>query len=281
MESYSTKLYEDLTAQLTDLESAQTDPIARARQAVDLVTEALGNLRAHFSGYSWENPREEITFFKHVKPRFQSRLIYYLKVFHLESHCVALTPPACRTFLQEELSRIRQFFSHNQEFYQYYKTGAKYLDEWFFVRNQVDLNLMDDDFFMALDPTFCTVHSYKISRMLAYNALTEYVSRRLDRLEPAPSVSAQYPAINWTATKADLIELLYALHSAGVINHSQVDVRIIARILEAVFSIKLGNYYRAFQDIRNRKKNRTPFLDLLKDTLLRRMETTDLSICGS
>lgn len=279
METYSTKLYEHLTAELTDLESLATDPISKARASVELVTDTLRHLREHFAGYSWDDPREEIMFFKHVKPRFQSRLIYYLKVFHLESHSVALAPDAFKAFLKAELDQIKQFFSRNQAFYQYYKTGAKYLDEWFFLRNQVDLNLMDEDFFMALDPAFSTLHSYKVSRMLAYSALAEYVTRRLYTLEPVHPPACEAPAINWTATKADLIELLYALHSVGAINHSKVDVHILARILEAVFSIKLGDYYRAFQDIRSRKKNRTRFLDLLKEMLLRRMETADLSIC--
>ncbi|WP_158638411.1 RteC domain-containing protein [Panacibacter ginsenosidivorans] len=50
----------------------------------------------------------------------------------------------------------------------------------------------------------------------------------------------------------------------------------IAQLLEAVFGIDLGNYYRTFQEIRIRKSGRTNYLDQLKATLIRYMDETDL-----
>lgn len=280
MEIFSTQLYEHLTARLTELEQVHSDPVVTAREAVKLITEALHKLREHFLAHPWEDPTDEIRFFKQVKPRFQSRLIYYLKLFHLESHAVTLAQQDFRAFLEDEMDRIRRFFACNQQFCQYYKTGACYLDECFFLRNQVDLNLVDEDFFMALDPEFSTVHSYKVSRMLAYNALNEYIKRRLQAQEAEEQRLREKTPVNWTATKADLVELIYALHAAGAVNHSRVEIHLLARVIETIFGVKLGNCYRAFQDIRSRKKNRTPFLDTLKEMLLQRMETAEVTISG-
>jgi len=277
MESYSTQLYEEMTDRLHKLDVLATDPISKAREAVGVIRETLKKLRDRFSCHIWKEPQQEIGFFKHIKPSFQSRLIYHLKIFHLESRYAALTDMQFKALLEEELARIVQFFQQNSEFYQYYITGATYLDECFFIRGQFDLNLVDDELFMALDPQFATVHSYKVSIILAYKALTGYLNSRLSSLEISKPALSKKWKIRWTATKADLIELLYALHSAGVVNHSEVDVSIMAKILEAAFSIDLGNYYRAFQDIRTRKKNRTFFLDRLKKALLMRMDATDLS----
>ncbi|QEC70285.1 hypothetical protein FRZ67_18990 [Panacibacter ginsenosidivorans] len=53
-------------------------------------------------------------------------------------------------------------------------------------------------------------------------------------------------------------------------------VKDIAQLLEAVFGIDLGNYYRTFQEIRIRKSGRTNYLDQLKATLIRYMDETDL-----
>lgn len=44
---------------------------------------------------------------------------------------------------------------------------------------------------------------------------------------------------------------------------------------EDIFELKLGNVYRTFLEIRERKIDQTKFIDRLKATLLRRMEETD------
>lgn len=278
MEPYVTELYEALQVQLAQLEASDADFISKAREAVALVTASLRDLRQHLSAYQWEAHSEEIHFFKHVKPKFQAKLIYYLRIFHLESRSLVLAADSFKALLEEELACISRFFERNRDFHEYYMTGAGYLDEWFFIRNQFDLNLVDDELFMALDPDFTTVHSYKASRLLAYHALTDYLQGRLYALRMDEGPAQGSCAVSWTAKKTDLVELIYALHAAGVVNHAKADVNLLAKILEAVFGVNLGNYYRAFQDIRARKKNRTPFLDLLKETLLQRMETADLRL---
>jgi len=79
----------------------------------------------------------------------------------------------------------------------------------------------------------------------------------------------------WTAPKAALIELLYSLHSAGVFNDSNAEIGQIARYLQTAFGVDLGNYYRAFQEIRIRKSGRTNFIDMLKKKLVERMDYSD------
>jgi predicted nucleic-acid-binding protein len=79
----------------------------------------------------------------------------------------------------------------------------------------------------------------------------------------------------WTGPKAALIELMYGLQTAGVFNESKADIRQIAAVFESVFNIELGDYYRTYQAIRIRKKNRTSFIDALKDSLVQRMDDTD------
>jgi Asp-tRNA(Asn)/Glu-tRNA(Gln) amidotransferase C subunit len=79
----------------------------------------------------------------------------------------------------------------------------------------------------------------------------------------------------WTGSKVALIELLYALHTEGVFNNGTSDLKDIAEYFENVFNIDLGQYHRAFLEIRMRKSDQTKFLNALKEKLVKRMENTD------
>jgi hypothetical protein len=61
--------------------------------------------------------------------------------------------------------------------------------------------------------------------------------------------------LKWTASKASLIELLYALQTSGSFNNGSIDLKSLATSLENLFDIDLGNYYRVFQEIRIRKQS--------------------------
>ena len=45
----------------------------------------------------------------------------------------------------------------------------------------------------------------------------------------------------------------------------ETDIRLIAEYFEAVFNVDLGNFYHTYLEIKNRKINRTKFLDTLRD----------------
>ncbi|RUT79057.1 hypothetical protein DLK05_05665 [Ancylomarina longa] len=83
------------------------------------------------------------------------------------------------------------------------------------------------------------------------------------------------PQLNWTESKAALVELIYALHSSHSINEGRVDIKTIAELFESMFSIELGDVYHTFSEVRNRKIEQTKFIDLLKDSLLAKMKESD------
>jgi len=79
----------------------------------------------------------------------------------------------------------------------------------------------------------------------------------------------------WTDTKKAAIELIYAIHSSKSINSGKVDIKELASAFERVLHIKLGDLYHGFIEIRLRKKERTRYLDNLKDSLIQRMDESD------
>jgi len=85
--------------------------------------------------------------------------------------------------------------------------------------------------------------------------------------------------LNWTESKAALVELIYALHSSNSINDGRIDIKAIAELFGSIFSIELGDVYHTFSEIRNRKIEPTKFIDLLKDSLLSKMKEIDEKSC--
>lgn len=221
---------------------------------------------------------EEIYFFKEIKPQFYSKLIYYLKLFTIETRRPTGSTAAEEKYLQKELNRLKHFFDDNLDFYQYYRSGATYLDKKYFIRGKTDIHLSPDTYYYSADPKFSTSHDYKVSRIMANELVRIYLITALDELEQKEehkTNGTQKFMLNWTAPKASMIELIYALQALGVYNNGAADVKQIATTFENMFNIDLGNYYNVFQEIRMRKKNQTSFLDKLKEKLVQRIEEAD------
>lgn len=75
--------------------------------------------------------------------------------------------------------------------------------------------------------------------------------------------------------KSALTELAYALYHQGVFNIGNASIKEIAKSFETMFNFNLGEFYQTYIELRDRKINRTKFLDLLKENLLRKMEEQD------
>lgn len=69
--------------------------------------------------------------------------------------------------------------------------------------------------------------------------------------------------------------MIYALQSYAVFDMGKTDIKAIATYFENVFEIDLGDFYHTYLEIRNRKINRTKFLDSLKDAIIRQMNEQD------
>ncbi len=55
-------------------------------------------------------------------------------------------------------------------------------------------------------------------------------------------------------------------------DNGNADIKQIAQSLEIFFNIELGDFYHTYSELKNRKINRTKFLDNLRDTLIRKMD---------
>ena len=76
-----TKLNEQLN--FTDIEI--DDPIQRSENAVNIIINAVEKLKIIFEKEKTKSQEQEIDFFKNIKPKFTSKLIYYNAIYKIET----------------------------------------------------------------------------------------------------------------------------------------------------------------------------------------------------
>jgi hypothetical protein len=270
IEEFSKHIYEEMET-LTEAESDNS--MEAARRLYFIILKTITKLRDFFIEYRFENKNEEINFFRNIKPKFLSKLIYYRKIFDIESSLpVGLSADIIAYYLHV-LDTIKNYIESNKEFFTYYRSHSSLLDEIYFVRKEPDLwlSLNSED---CEQDNFATIYDHKLSKLLAYERISVFLIEAINK-QSSTEVGATTHKITWTGSKVSLIELLYALQTSGACNNGTADVKDIADHFEHLFNVKLGNFYRTFQEIRIRKISRTTFLDQLKENLIKRMDNSD------
>ncbi|MGJ1484222.1 RteC domain-containing protein [Sphingobacterium multivorum] len=272
MTGYYKEAIDELELNLNELLYEDANPLVAYENSVLLVLDSIAALKQHVLKKGFENNQEEIHFFKHIKPQFVAKLIYYNSLYKIETKRPNGTK-ALRRYLNKEVKKLRRFFDNNLEFYKYYRTNNTYLDEKLFLRGKHDIKLSLDSFYFEADHSFSTSHDYKAAKVLANDLLRVYVEDQFNNNHQR-RISANSP-LNWTSSKTALIELIYALHLQGVFDNGNTDIKVIAQVFEQTFNISLGDFYHTFLELKSRKINRTKFIDSLRDTLLKKMEEQD------
>ena len=67
------------------LEFEEVDILVRAEKGIKIIKEVLNKTRNSVVNRSFKSKQKEIHFFKVVKPKVFSKLIYYVKLFNIES----------------------------------------------------------------------------------------------------------------------------------------------------------------------------------------------------
>ena len=279
MNNKATQLLSKLNEQLnfTDLEI--DDPIQRSESAINIIINSIEKLKIIFEKEKTKSQEQEIDFFKNIKPRFTSKLVYYNAVFKIETKKPHGGERILKKYLNHELEKLKRYFDNNLDFYKYYRTGSNYLDHKYFTRGKFDIKLALDSFYFEVDHNFSTSHDFKVAKILAHDLVQVYLEDKLlaisNKGTKEKSQHNRNAKLTWTAPKVALIELLYALQSEKVFNNGTTDLKEIADYLENIFNVDLGQYRRTFLEIRVRKTERTKFLNTLKDTLEKRMNNSD------
>lgn len=271
----------ELNEQLSFINLEMDDLVTKSVKSTEITLKVINNIKKQFLKDKTMSLDSEIDFFKNIKPKFTSLYIYHNAIFKIESKMPHGGEKITKKYLNNELKKLKRFFDNNLDFYNYHRTGSSYLDFKYFVRGNYDVSLRLDSFYFEVDHNFSTSHDFKLAKVLAYDRIQVYLETKLSnigkKLDVEQSQLEPKGKMIWTANKVALTELLYALHTKGAFNNGAAELKEIASYLEEVFSIDLRQYRRTFLEIRERKSDRTKFLNTLAVGLNKRMEETDES----
>ncbi|MGN6568142.1 MAG: RteC domain-containing protein, partial [Flavipsychrobacter sp.] len=272
-----------LEQQLNRLAQENLNMLESAKLSFLAAEQAMLQLKAFMKTYTFSNTADEIYFFKELKPKFYSKLVYYVKVFEIESQKPLGATRPLKKYLNKHLAAIRRHSQDHQMFYKYCRSGATYMDEVYFIRASHDIMIGFDLSYLDSTEHFCCNHDLTLATLIANEQLSDYLNHELTKLTSSQlKINAnpfQEMELNWAETKASFVELMYGLQSLGAFYNSKTktkaDMSQVARFFETTLNIDLGNYYRTFQEIRIRKKGRTVFIDKLREQLIQRMDEAD------
>jgi hypothetical protein len=264
---------------LKRIDNDETEILKKAELSIYCINNSLQKLKEFVRKNKFSSQDNEIIFFKEIKPSIYNKLIYFVKIFNIESRRPNGSDKSQKKYLLNELNKLEKYFSENLEFYQYIRNNMTYLDDKYFVRGKLDLRLYVDTFIYDADPEFSTSHDYKVSKIIANDLLNIYLKSELAIMERKDYSANKNFIISkgkytWTDSKAALTELIYAIHAAKCINNGNIEIKEIANFLESLFRFDLGDYYRDYLQIKNRQ-NQTKFIDTLKTALIKKINEQD------
>jgi hypothetical protein len=249
------------------LKNTSEDVLTVSLEIIHYIEKKLKEMFNWLKKHVFKTLQEEIYFFKELKPRMVSKLLYYKELFNVESSL----PPSKknkRKHYEEWLAKIHQYGLNNREFYQYYRSRTTVKDEDLFVRRSYKNIFRDDCCLINYDSKLCTSHDYNVAIIIANDMLTSYLENKLDELNGTRTAySTMNNKITWTGTKIEMAEMIYGLHYKQMLNNGNIDIKEIARGFSIAFNIDFDEkaLYRCLQDIKKREPLNAIFLQDLSD----------------
>jgi hypothetical protein len=277
MEAYDFNYFYEFECEYEAIKRTTTDVLELSFKMIEFIQDKLKEIGKWLKKHLFTSVQEEIQFFKDLKPKIVSKLIFHQSILKIETK-LPPTKKKKKKHYEKELVNIYEYGMNNKEFYEYYRSKGSYKDDEYFVRKQYK-NLWDNCSLINTDSKLCTSHDFIFSTFIANEILEGYLEKKLEELNGKCSLSN--PAIssnlNWTASKVDLIELIYALQLSGAINGGNIDIKELAICFGKMLNMDIeDNLYRAYLDIKSRKTIQTKFLNTITENLNRKMNEDEI-----
>lgn len=247
--------------------------IDESSRMVLYLQDLLSELKAYVLKHGFSNEKVEINFFKAIKPQILGKLIYYNKVYRIETICPVSNGKMYYSYFLLQFGNLkREYIEHicNTYFYRYYRSGRTDKDHLYFKRGNINYHDGLNSIVFEIDSLFSTFFDYKVARIISNEMLYSYLLTKINPDENPDRISQNSGSIKdvfWTDSKNALIELVYALYVSGAISHGKIGIHKISLMFEILFHISIGDVHHAFHRMKTRAGSRTAFLDQLKLSL--------------
>lgn len=224
--------------------SSQKMPTAEeAYQMTLFLKEMLFNIKAQVVQDGFTNEQQEIDFFKNIKPQILGKLIYYNKVFRIETTCPVSNGKIHQSYYENLLKTLKLQYKEticNEDFYRYYRAGRIDRDHSYFRLGQINYHDGLKSGVFEIDLSFSTYFDNKIAHIIANELLYTYMLTKISPEENPDLILLNGEAnkdISWTNSQNALIELIYALYASNSIAHGKIGIRKLALIFQVLYNI--------------------------------------------
>jgi hypothetical protein len=177
MKEYCQLLLYLMKVDLRKIQNEHAGPIPYILHYYEITDRYWTILSERLALFQFRCNKEEIHFFKEIKPLFTSEIEFVSLVYQLEAFTPISDLEFC-SFIKKERSRLSRFRERNQAFYQYYKEERTELDDIFFLRSNNLLNYFVYTRPYDLPISCCTSHDYLVSTILALEKYETYLNKR-------------------------------------------------------------------------------------------------------
>lgn len=254
---FAKELEVKMNSELGIVESSHDDSI-QTGAALSRMRELIWSLKEFVRIYQFHDQKEEMHFFKQIKPLLVSKYIFCETIVTIQLHTSYQSQERQVGYFENILRRLERFAKRNEQFIKYYLSGSSHLDHYYFVRQKHIAESLN------MDDTFTTGYDMKLAKVLAHELIIKHI-RSLNK-------SVESTGLSWSGSKTDLIELIYALHSVGCVNKGAASIKQIATCFESIFNIKLNDYYRSFLDIKLRKGSEIGFIESMRSKYMAKIK---------
>jgi len=273
MEIVLNKILAEIRHKEDKLSSQMMRTADEAYQMTLFLREMLHNIKAKVLLDGFADEQQEIDFFKNTKPQILGKLIYYNKIFRIETTCPVHNGKIYQSYYENLLKNLKSEYKEsicNEDFYRYYRAGRTDRDHSYFRLGQINYHDGLKSGVFEIDLSFSTYYDNKIAFIIANELLYTYLLTKINPEENPDMILMNVDAnkdISWTNSQNALIELIYALYASNSIAHGKIGIRKLALIFQVLFRTPLNDIHHSFHRMKTRAGSRTAFLDQLKISL--------------
>jgi hypothetical protein len=280
MKDFCDKLLFELDQKLNAVIEVSENDIKLAEEAMKIIVLYIDELKKYVIANDFKNETEEIYFFKERKPQFISKFLYYNNIYKIEINKPQGDKGVMIKYYKKEQSKIKSYFDLNADFYRYYRSGNGVLDHKYFLRGELDFKLNLDSYYLESDRRFTTLLDSKVANSMSNDLILVYLKEKIQCASESILIAMNQnkmdlAPLTWTLSKSDLVELIYGLNGQMAFNNGKVDIKDIAKYLEKVFNVELGDVYGIFTEIKKRKGSKTKFIDAMDKSINDRIDQQD------
>ena len=108
----------EIDVEIDEIDLYGYDIVENSLSMVHRLQAVLNDLKTKLQTYSFPAKEDEITFFKTQKPEILGRLLFFYKIYRIETQCPNGSDDVIRSYINRELDNLTYFFNRNLDFYQ-------------------------------------------------------------------------------------------------------------------------------------------------------------------